>query len=380
MLKAGLVSVKLGKEGKDGKQHPEKEDLLRLQEEAKARGVGMWRKGADPKDHLRSIDWAPNVQQLFAANKNSPLHGVIDQVRDGSTLRIECIHPSNPLKHTMVTVYLAGVACPRTPLPLSVLRQQHERKKAENPNYKEKMPTKEEAPEAFALEAQQFTETRLLNRDITLFLQGVDKSGNLFGTVDFAKGNITLRLLEQGLGKLVPWSAALTRDPAQLKAAEQAAKNAHVRMWANWSPEQDEAASSDSANGGNALQEFHGKVVSIASADSVVVEDASGKEVRVWLASVRAPRVAPRGKPGADSKDEPFAAEAKEFLRSKLIGHKVRVVPEYIRAAAADDDRAPRQFATLFQNKLSVQHTHTYAFLHSLAFFLNFPPERAVLR
>jgi len=72
----------------------------------------------------------------------------------------------------------------------------------------------------------------------------------------------------------------------------------------------------------------------------------------VWLASVRAPRLAARGKDSA--KDEPFAQEAKEFLRSKLIGHKIRVVPEYVRAAAADDDRAPRQFATLFQNKINI--------------------------
>jgi len=55
--------------------------------------------------------------------------------------------------------------------------------------------------------------------------------------------------------------------------------------------------------------------VSIASSDSVVVEDASGQEVRVWLASVR-PRLAGRGR---DGKDEAYAQEAKEFLRSKLV-------------------------------------------------------------
>jgi len=355
MLKAGWVTVKLGREGKDGKQHPDKEDLLRIQEEAKSRGVGMFRKGVDPKDHLRTIDWAPDAQALYAANKNQPLHAVVDQVRDGSTLRVELVHPANPLKHTMVTLYLAGVASPRTPLPLSVLRQQHERKKAEDPNYKGKAPTKEDEPEPFALEAQQFTEARLLNRDVQVLLQGVDKSGNLFGSVQFAKGNISQRLLEFGLAKLVPWSAALTPEQAALKAAEQQAKQQKLRLWANWSPE-NEAAAASAASGSaqQQLAEFQGKVVSIASSDSLVVEDASGKEVRVWLASVRAPRVAPRGKPNAAAKDEPFAAEAKEFLRSKLIGHKVRVVPEYVRAAAADDDRAPRHFATIFQNKLNI--------------------------
>jgi endonuclease YncB( thermonuclease family) len=82
---------------------------------------------------------------------------------------------------------------------------------------------------------------------------------------------------------------------------------------------------------------------------------------------VRAPRLATRGGKG-DSKDEPYAQEAKEFLRSKLIGNKVRVVPEYVRASAADDKRDARLFATVFQNKLSVPlHTRAHACLFAHA-------------
>lgn len=348
MIKAGWVRVKAA--GKDGKVHPEKEALLALQEQAINSGLGMHRKGANPADHLRTIDWAPDAAALFAANKNTPMAAVVDQVRDGSTLRLELVHPANPLKHTMITLYLSGVSCNRTPLPLSVLIQQHERKVKEDPNYKGQMPKKQEKAEPLALEAQSFTETRLLNRDVQVLLQGVDKSGNLFGSIVFAKGNISQKLLEQGFGKLVPWSAALSADANVLKAAEAQAKAQKKGLWANWSPAQD-AAASDSSSGVAQMSEFQGKVVSIPSADSVIVEDASGKEVRVWLASVRVPRLATRGSNG---KDEPFAQEAKEFLRSKLIGHKIRVVPEYVRSAAADDDRAARQFASLFQNKINI--------------------------
>lgn len=237
-----------------------------------------------------------------------------------------------------------------------MLKQQHDRKKKEIPDYKGAAPTKPEKAEPFAMEAQAFTETRLLNRDVQVILQGVDKSGNLFGSVVFAKGNISLKLLELGLGKLVPWSAALTPDAAKLKAAEAQAKAQKLRTWAQWSADQEAASSSSS--GSAQMAEFQGKVVSIPSADSVIVEDASGKEVRVWLASVRVPRLAQHSKDSKkDARDEPFAQEAKEMLRSKLIGHKVRVVPEYVRAAAKDDDRAARQFASVFQNKMSV-HTH----------------------
>lgn len=352
MLRAGWVRVKEPKDG--GKVHADRLELQKLQDEAKAKGLGMWKKGVNAEDHKRVIDWTPNAQTLFTANKNVPLPGVVDQVRDGSTLRVELVHKDNPLKHQMITLYLAGVSCPRTPLPLSVLVKQHDAKKSE-PGFKGSAspPTKAEKAEPFAMEAQSFTEDRLLNRDVQVVLQGVDKAGNLFGSVVFAKGNISLKLLELGLGKLVPWSAALTPDAAKLKAAEAQAKAQKLRTWAQWSAGQD-AASSSSSSGSGQLAEFTGKVVSIPSADSVIVEDASGKEVRVWLASVRVPRLAQYSKDNKKEKDEPFAQEAKELLRSKLIGHKVRVVPEYVRAAAKDDDRAARQFASIFQNKINI--------------------------
>lgn len=346
MLKAGWVKVKTGPAGRDGKLHPEKEALLAIEVEAAARGLGMHKKGADPKAHLRQIDWTPDAQALYAANKNTPIPAVVDQVLDGGRLRVELIHPSAPLKHTMVILNLSGVTCPRTPLPVSVLVQQHERKKSEDPSYKGKAPTRMEKAEPFALEAQAFTETRLLNRDVQVVLQGVDKSGNLFGSIVFAKGNISERLLEQGLGKLVPWSASLTPDAEKLRAAEAKAKASKLRLWANFSGDAAETAESPVPS------EFQGKVTAVPSTDSIVVEGPDGAEQRFWLASVRAPRLAaPRSR---DGKDEPYAQEAKEFLRSKLVGHRVRVVPEYIRASAADDKREARQFATVFQNKINM--------------------------
>jgi len=348
MIKAGFVRVKVDDKKK---VYPEKEALLALETKAIESGLGMHKKGADAKNHLREIDWNPKVQEFFTANKGQALPGVVDQVRDGSTLRVELIHPQAPLKHTMITLNLAGVSCPRTPLPLSVLKQRHAEKVAEDKNYgaKNKEPTTTEKAEPFALEAQAYTEDRLLNRDVQVILQGVDKSNNLFGTVVFAKGSITAKLLEQGFGKLVPWSASLTPDAAKLAAAQAQAQKQKLRIWKNY-VEGQAAASSSSA--GSKPAEFHGKVVSVPSSDSIIVEDGDQKEVRIWLASVRAPRGPARGKASDDGED--YAYEAKELLRSKLIGLKVRVVPEYVRASAADDEREARVFATVFQGKINV--------------------------
>ena len=54
----------------------------------------------------------------------------------------------------------------------------------------------------------------------------------------------------------------------------------------------------------------------VVSGDCLVVNDAAaGTERRVFLSSIRAPRIGRR-----EEKSEPYAAEAKEFLRNRLIG------------------------------------------------------------
>src|SRR5262249_53007288 len=114
-----------------------------------------------------------------------------------------------------------GVQCPRVPLPYNVQVEQWKKRKDEDPSYDADMPTVEDAkPEPFALEGLHFVESRLMNRDVHVILHGADKFGNLFASIQFPKGNITLKLLELGFGKFIPWSAALTANAEQLKNAE----------------------------------------------------------------------------------------------------------------------------------------------------------------
>lgn len=53
-----------------------------------------------------------------------------------------------------------------------------------------------------------------------MILQGLDKFGNVFGSIQYPKGNIAAKLLELGYGKYVPWSAQITPDGAKYKEAE----------------------------------------------------------------------------------------------------------------------------------------------------------------
>lgn len=69
----------------------------------------------------------------------------------------------------------------------------------------------------------------------------------------------------------------------------------------------------------------------VVSGDCLVVNDAAGgAERRVFLSSIRAPRVGRR-----NEKPEPYAVEAKEFLRNRLIGAQ-GMVPDF------EDTRASR--------------------------------------
>jgi hypothetical protein len=69
--------------------------------------------------------------------KGRAVPGIVEQVRDGSTFRVELLLPSSAggagagadassssRQHVMIVLHLAGVQCPRCPLPLAVLQAQ----------------------------------------------------------------------------------------------------------------------------------------------------------------------------------------------------------------------------------------------------------------
>ena len=77
-----------------------------------------------------------------------------------------------------------------------------------------------------------------------------------------------------------------------------------------------------------------------------MVEDSrTGEEMKVMLSSVRAPRIAPLGRGARERsvKDEPYAREAKEFVRTRVIGKKVEVNFEYTKTIAGNGEGYTRK-------------------------------------
>jgi staphylococcal nuclease domain-containing protein 1 len=339
LLAAGWVKVQI-KEGKeDEKLVGERAEYHNIQKEAEAAGRGVHNTGVNPLLAVRVIDWNPD-HEFYNHYRNKAIDAVVEKAIDGSTLRAEVygLPGADPLQHVVVNLRLAGVEAPPTPLPPGVVQQQNEQKG------KGDSKVKAEKPQPFALEAQSFVEQRLLNRDVKIVLQGFDKSGNFFGSVLYPKGNISERLLQEGYAKTVKWSLNLlpSADAERLRKAEQAAQERHLRRWTE----------KELKNAKNAItQEFQGRVVLASSGERLsIVPEGSDQEQKFSLASIRAPRLGARGQP-----DEPYAFEAREYLRKKLVGKVVRVVVEYSRDPLPE---APTQevqvFASIYLNKENI--------------------------
>ncbi|KAL3924316.1 MAG: hypothetical protein SGPRY_003952 [Prymnesium sp.] len=282
------------------------EELAALSAQAEAGKLGLFNSG-ESASSVRQVQWAGTFDQatLFEQMKSTPQDAIIEQVATGSTLRVLLLPGFQ-----QITLMLSGIACGGF-------------KRGEDGS-EEAMP--------YAREARYFVEVRMLNRDVQVKLEGLDKNGALLGTVIHPQGNMSVELVKVGLARVVDWSSAITSHAPALRAAERAAKEKRMRLWRDYTP----------PNHGGDMGEFAGKVVEVISGDTLIVADANASERRISLSSLRCPRM---GK-----EPEPFAAESKEALRKLLIGKKVIVKPEYKRSIPTEGAAVDRTFGTVLYN------------------------------
>ncbi|XP_057422094.1 ribonuclease TUDOR 1-like [Lotus japonicus] len=343
-----------------GEVSPYLAELLRLEEQAKQEGLGRWSKVPGAAEaSIRNLPPSAigdasnfDAMGLLAANKGSPMEAIVEQVRDGSTLRVYLLP-----EFQFVQVFVAGIQSPqmgRRAAPETVVETEltvddnggdvpgEPRPPLTSAQRLAVTTTTETAADPFGPDAKFFTEMRVLNRDVRIVLEGVDKFSNLIGSVYYPDGesakDLALELVENGYAKYVEWSANMMEEEAKrrLKTAELEAKKSRLRMWTNYVPP---ASNSKAIHN----QNFTGKVVEVVSGDCIIVADDSipyGSplaERRVNLSSIRCPKV---GNPRRDEKPAPYAREAKEFLRTRLLGRQVNVEMEYSRKIVPTDGSA----------------------------------------
>jgi staphylococcal nuclease domain-containing protein 1 len=352
----GWAKVKEAK----GETPPEHAELLNLGEQAKTQGVGVWNTGA-AEASIRNLPPSAvgdpsnlDAMGLLASNKGKPMEAIVEQVRDGSSLRVYLLP-----EFQFVQVFVAGIQAPSmgrrtTQEPALPIEVQSDEPNGDS-NAESRGPLTsaqritasssftEVSPDAFGREAKHFTEIRVLNRDVRIVLEGVDKFSNLIGSVYYSDGetakDLAMELIENGYAKYVEWSASMMEEEARrkLKAAELHAKKTKLRLWTNYVP----PATNSKAISDN----FTGKVVEVVSGDCIIVADdalpfgSPAAERRVNLSSIRCPKL---GNPRREEKPAPYAREAREFLRTRLIGRQVQVSMEYSRKVpVAEGSAAP---------------------------------------
>ncbi|KAK6171496.1 hypothetical protein SNE40_019673 [Patella caerulea] len=301
MIMEGFVEVrKMGLKSDD----PAQQRLIQLEEAATQAKKGKFGDSKD-SEHVRDIKWViENPRHFVDSHHNKPIDAVIEHVRDGCTVRAFLLPTFE-----YVTVMLSGIKCP-------MFRQDSEGKQIVEP---------------FAEEARFYTESRLLQRDIQIILEGVSNQ-NLLGTVVHPNGNIAEVLLREGFARCVDWSmGVVTCGAEKLRSAEKVAKEKKARIWKDYTP------STSSLN----LKEksFSGKVVEVVGGDSMLIKLDSGYK-KIFLSSIKPPRAQNQDNENKDPKqrsrplyDVPYLFEAREFLRKKLTGKKVNVEVDYVQPA-----------------------------------------------
>jgi staphylococcal nuclease domain-containing protein 1 len=313
LIERGLAKVVTGQ-----RASPELDDLQTAEKEAQSKGLGQWgNKGGAPRQIAYSTDDDFDGKSFVAKHKGKKFPCIVEWVRDAGHCRVLLLPGKGIEKYTLIGCSFAGLQVE---------------------GFKRDPETREEKAEGpTSAKAKYFLEFRVLNRNLEVRLEATDTFGNIYGTLYHPKGVISKFLVQEGYAKVGGPSLGDTESASELRELMKEAQQSKKGRWAGY-----EAP----ALGGK--KEFMGKVLEIISGDCLVVKDLDTEEERrIYFSSTKAPKPARR-----DTKDEPFAFEAREFLRKKFVGKKVKVAIDYTREPMGPGGTAPTgmmaQMGTMF--------------------------------
>jgi staphylococcal nuclease domain-containing protein 1 len=317
-LPEGAVSegwVKLREDAARKDESEESKALLELLElkEAKAKSdsKGVW---ASEGGRIENTHEIPDTKEFVEQWKGQALDAVVERVLSGDRMVVRIF--LSPTKHVQTIVLVAGIRAPAT--------------KRTNTS-----DGKEQPAEPFGPEAQQFVESRMLQRTVTVEVVGSSPQGQLICIIKHPNGSIAKFILENGLARCTDFhSTLLGHEMTALRQSEKHAKDNSLGLFKGMV-----------AHKGVAAGETEATVTRIQTADTVYSRNKAGSEKRVSLSSIRQPKP-------TDPKQAPFQAEAKEFLRKKLIGKHVKVTVDGKKAASEGYEE--REVVTITVNNKNV--------------------------
>lgn len=286
-------------------------DLLELEEaRAKAASKGLW---APEGGKIENYD-LQNRNDFLEEWKGKSLESIVERVVTGDRMIARLLLSAT--KHLQTLILVAGIRAPMT--------------KRTNTSDGKEVPA-----EPFGTEAQQFVETRLLQRSVKVEVLGDSPQGQLICVVRHPNGSIAEFLLKAGLARCTDHhSTLLGGEMTVLRQAEKHAKDNKIGLFKGHVNTKDSAAGASDAT-----------VTRVQTADTIYLRNKSGTETRATLSSIRQPKP-------TDSKQAPFQADSKEFLRKKLIGKHVRVTVDGTKPASEGYEE--REVVTVSLNNKNV--------------------------
>ncbi|EPS37508.1 hypothetical protein H072_8785 [Dactylellina haptotyla CBS 200.50] len=297
------------------------EKLKALESKARLEYKGIWSQSDNGNIDINNE--APSDPNAFLQKwKGKKIEAVIERVIAGDRVAARLL--LTPKEHQQIVVLVAGIKAPQSKRP--------------------------DAPaEEFGEEAKSFIESRLLQRTVNVELVGLSPQNQFIGHVIHPRGSIAEFILLDGLARCFDQhSSMLGAGMTALREQEAKAKAKRINLW------KDLVVRAKPAGSG-----FDCIVSRIQTADTIWVRNKAGAERKLGLSSVRSP---PRPADHRDPKvPSHWQAEAKEFLRKKLIGKHVSVTIDGKRAPPKSDGKTSvpegfeeREMATVMLNNKNV--------------------------
>jgi staphylococcal nuclease domain-containing protein 1 len=195
-----------------------------------------------------------------------------------------------------------------------------------------------------------YAERLILHKDITCKIYSVDVNKSFLGDLIDKKGNsIAELIIKNGYSKMfILNSTPYNNDELKtVKDAQRDAKKEKLRIWKNEKDEDEDKAfqvgEEKTEKKAKSSLEFQGVCVQVHSGDSISVKNPSGEVLRIFLSHMKAPKF---GKPNTEEQDQPWAFQAKEFLRKITVGKKLRCEHDYSKTL---EDGKKMNFYSIFR-------------------------------
>ena len=197
-----------------------------------------------------------------------------------------------------------------------------------------------------------YVERTALHHDAKAMITSIDDGKTLTGDLTVAGSTIPLAgsILKNGYAKLFISNtiAPTSNEISLMRSYQDEAKRNHLHIWKN-EPYVDESKISAAKMEEDEIGNEKVKCYQVHSGDSISVITQSGTIHRVFLSNLKAPMLA---KPNSDESDQPWAFQAKEYLRKGIVGKELKCVYDYAKTIAKEGAPTRRmKFYTVYYNK-----------------------------